>query len=75
MTAAQHIALVQAALRQFKHAEFKECSEEPAQFISNPATGSIGIGCLKCMRVIPISMREEIPESMIEQPKPRFKVP
>lgn len=75
MTAAQHIALVQAALRQFKHAEFKDCVDEPPNLISNPSTGSLGVGCLKCMRVIPISMREEPPESEIVQSKPRFKIP
>jgi hypothetical protein len=81
MTAATFIALAQTALRKFTHAPLAPCASDPAQIISNPKTGGLGLGCLKCERVIEItvgvqgSMIVKPGDSSEPQPKPRFRIP
>lgn len=77
MTALSFLARLQEALRKFRHAEFAPCADDPANIISNPQSGAIALGCLKCGRVIALTMVED-EKKLIEKPehtpKPRFKL-
>jgi hypothetical protein len=77
MTAIAFIAKSQEALRRFRHVEHAPCADQPAEIISNPQTGSLALGCLKCKRLIALTVAEDfkpVVETTEGGPKPRFKI-